>query len=211
MKNIKLLLSACMMMLFVFGSCDNSQNKKDANETATVTITPDLTFWELQGPVKSCDEIRFDRQGNMVGIGDYDPFAIEQAYREVDEDEEFVEFAKWERDEEGRIASITGVEGMSELTWNDGQLVSSEGYEEGTVWKNVFEYDAEGRLVKLYEYIGGFEEEEDEELPLWSVTEFSNLDFDSHGNWIRRTVRVTLVDMENTDEFEETRTIEYYE
>ena len=90
MKNIKLLLSACMMMLFVFGSCDNSQNKKDANETAAVTITPDLTFWELQGPVKSCDDIRFDRQGNMVGIGDYDPFAIEQAYREVDEDEEFL-------------------------------------------------------------------------------------------------------------------------
>ena len=211
MKNIKLLLSACMMMLFVFVSCDNSQNKKDTKETETVTTTPDLTFWELQGPVKSCDDIQFDRQGNMVSIGDYDPFAIEQAYREVDEDEDFVEFAKWERDEEGRIASITGVEGMSEITWSEGQVVSGEGFEEGTVWNNAYEYDAEGRLVKLYEYIGGFEEEDDEDLPLWSVSEFNYLDFDSHGNWIRRAVKVTLVDMENTEEFEETRTIEYYE
>lgn len=210
MKNFKLVLSACVMMLFVFASCDNSQNKKDANETATVTNTPDLTFWELQGPVKLCDGVGFDRQGTMASIDDYDPFTIEQAYREMDGDEDYVEFTKWERDEEGRIASITAVEGMSEYTWGDGRVVSAEGYEEGTVWINDFEYDDEGRLVKLTEYIGGFEDEDDE-LPLWSITEFSYLDFDSHGNWIRRSVKVTLADMENTEEYEETRTIEYYE
>ena len=210
MKNFKLLLSACVMMLFVFASCDNSQNKKDVNETATVTNTPDLTFWELQGPVKLCDEIEFDRQGIMASIEDYDPFTIEQAYREMDGEGDYVEFPKWERDEEGRIASITSVEGMSEYTWGDGRVISAEGFEEGTVWKNDFEYDAEGRLVKLVEYLGGFEDEDDE-LPLWSTTEFSYLEFDSHGNWIRRVVKVTLADMENTEEYEETRTIEYYE
>ena len=210
MKNIKLLLPACVMMLFVFASCDNSQKKNDGKETATVTVTPDLTYWELQGPVKRCDEVKFDRQGTMVGIDEYDPFAIDQAYRESAGEDDFVEYAKWERDEEGYIASITGMEGMSEYTWNDGRVVSAAGFEEGTVWKNDFEYDAEGRLVKLIEYIGGFEDEEDE-LPLWSTTEYSYLEFDSHGNWIRRAVKVTLADMENTEDYEETRTIEYYE
>ena len=205
MKNIKLLLSACVMMLLVSVSCENS-----TKETATVTITPDLTYWDLQGAVKHCNNVEFDRQGSMVSIGDYNPFAIDQAYRDLDGDEGFVEYAKWERDEEGRVASITGVEGMSELTWSDGRVVSASGFEEGTVWRNDYEYDAEGHLVKLSEYIGGFEDEEDE-LPLWSITEYSYLDFDNHGNWIRRAVKVTLADMENTEDYEETRSIEYYE
>lgn len=205
MKNIKLLLSACVMTLFVCVSCENG-----TKETATVTITPDLTYWDLQGPVKHCDKVEFDRQGTMVNIGGYDPFAIEQAYRDMDGDEGFVEYAKWERDEEGRVTSITGVEGMSELTWSDGRVVSAAGFEEGTVWRNDYEYDAEGHLVKLNEYIGGFEDEEDE-LPLWSTTEYSYLEFDSHGNWIRRLVKVTLADLENTEDYEETRTIDYYE
>ena len=207
MKNFKLLLSACMMVIFVLASCDNSQNKKDAKEI--VSITPDLAYWDLQGPVKHCNEVEFDNQGTMVSIGGYDPFSIEQAYREMDGDD-FVEFSKWERDEVGHIASVTGVEGMSEYTWNDGRVVSAAGFEEGTVWKNDYEYDTVGRLVKLMEYIGGFEDEEDE-LPLWSTSEFSYLEFDSHGNWIRRAVKVTMADMENTEEYEETRTIEYYE
>lgn len=207
MKNFKLLLLACVMVLFVLASCDNSQNKRDAKEI--VTVTPDLTYWDLQGPVKRCNEVEFDNQGTMVGIGNYDPFSIEQAYRDMDGDD-FVEFSKWERDEEGHIASITGFEGMSEYTWNDGRVVSAAGFEEGTVWKNDYEYDTAGRLVKLMEYIGGFEDEEDE-LPLWSTTEFSYLEFDSHGNWIRRAVKVILADMENIEEYEETRTIEYYE
>ena len=207
MKNFKILLFACVMVFFVLASCDNSQNKKDAKEI--VTVTPDLTYWDLQGPVKHCNEVEFDNQGTMVGIGNYDPFSIEQAYREMDGDD-FVEFSKLERDEEGHIASITGFEGMSEYTWNDGRVVSAAGFEEGRLWKNDYEYDTVGRLVKLMEYIGGFEDEEDE-LPLWSTTEFSYLEFDSHGNWIRRAVKVILADMENIEEYEETRTIEYYE
>ena len=79
MKNIKLLLSACVMMLLVSVSCENS-----TKETATVTITPDLTYWDLQGPVKHCNNVEFDRQGTMVSIGDYNPFAIDQAYRDLD-------------------------------------------------------------------------------------------------------------------------------
>ena len=205
MKNIRLLLSACVIMLFVCTSCDNSQK-----ETATMTITPDLAYWDLQGQVKHCNDTEFDRQGTMVSLGDYDPFAIEQAYRDLDGDEGFVEFAKWERDEEGHIVSITGMDGMSEYTWNEGRVISAAGFEEGTVWKSDYEYDTEGRLVKLIEYIGGFEDEEDE-LPLWSTTEYSYLEFDSHGNWIRRAVKVTLADMENTEDYEETRAIEYYE
>ena len=205
MKNIKYLLPICVMMLFVCVSCDNS-----TKETVTVSITPDLTYWDLQGPVKHCNDVEFDRQGKMLTIGGYDPFAIEQAYRDLDGDEGFVEFAKWERDGEGRITSITGVEGMSEFTWSDGRVLSASGFEEGSVWRNDYEYDAEGRLVKLIEYLGGFEDEEDE-LPLWSITEYKYLEFDSYGNWIHRAVKVSLSDIENSEEYEENRAIEYYE
>ena len=213
MKHIRLLLAVCVMALFVFGSCDNSQNKnakEDAKEVAKVTTTPDLTYWELQGPVKHCDEVEFDREGNMVSIGDFDPFSIDQAYRDLDGENGYVEYAKWERDEEGRIASITFMEGMSELTWDGGRVVSAEGFEEGTVWRSDYEYDDEGRLVKLIDYIGGFEDEDDE-LPLWSTTEYSYLEFDEHGNWIRRAVKVIIADMDSAEEYEEARTIEYYE
>ena len=118
MKNIKLLFSVCIMMLFVCVSCDNS-----LNETVTVTITPDLTYWDLQGPVKHCNDTEFDRQGTMVSIGGYNPFTIEQAYRDLDGDEGFVEFAKWERDEEGRVATVTN-SGMLYLL-RQGQILSS--------------------------------------------------------------------------------------
>lgn len=82
MKNFKLLLSSCVMVLFVLALCDNSQNKNEAKEI--VTVTPNLTYGDLQDPVKYCNEVEFDNQGTMVGIGNNDPFSIEQAYREMD-------------------------------------------------------------------------------------------------------------------------------
>ena len=213
MKGIKLLLVACASFL-VFAECGNGQNQnekdKETVKAASVTVSPDLTYWDLQGPVKHCDKVEFDRQGTMVSIDEYDPFTLDQAYRDLDENEDFVEYTKWERDEEGYIASITGMEGMSEFTWNEGRVVRADGFEEGTVWRTDFEYDAEGRLVRLVEYMGGFEDEDDE-LPLWSTTEYNYLEFDSHGNWTRRAVKVVIADVESTEDYEETRTIEYYE
>ena len=69
MKGIKLLLVACASFL-VFAACGNGQNqneKENENKKAnSVTVSPDLAYWDLQGPVKRCDYVEFDREGKMV-------------------------------------------------------------------------------------------------------------------------------------------------
>ena len=211
MKKIAL-LAACVTLL-VFGSCDNSQNGKEDTKETTVTASPDLTFWELKGPVKSCDEVEFDRQGMMAQYLGYDPFAIEEPYREIDEEGYMEEFSKWERNAEGQISTITGLEGTNTYIWRDGVLARNEGIQEATEFAADYEYDENGLLVKLIEYMrdGLDEAEESGEMPMWSTTEYHYLEFDSHGNWIRREVSVSYADYDNTEEYEETRTIEYYE
>jgi hypothetical protein len=210
MKKIAL-LAACVTLL-VFGSCDNSQNGKEDTKETTVTASPDLTFWELKGPVKSCDEVEFDRQGMIAQYLGYDPFAIEEPYREIDEEGYMEEFSKWERDQEGQISTVTGIEGMTTYTWHDGLMVHNEGVQEATEFAADYEYDENGLLVKLYEYMReASDEEKESEMPLWSTTEYHYLEFDSHGNWIRREVSVVYADYDTTEDYEETRTIAYYE
>jgi len=54
-------------------------------------------------------------------------------------------------------------------------------------------------------------EENGGEMPVWATTQYSYLEFDSHGNWIRRQVTREYAD--NTDifeDYEETRTITYF-
>jgi len=214
MKNIRLLLLACVMLPFVFGSCDNSQNPNGNKETkdTTVITSPDLTFWELKGPVKICEEIEFDRQGMMVSYVGYNPFTIEKPYREIDEEGYMEEFSKWERNEAGQIATITGIEGNNTYTWRDGVMVHNEGVQEATAFAADYEYDENGLLVKLIEYMrDDIGEENEGEMPMWSTTEYHYLEFDSHGNWIRREVSVVYADYDTTENYEETRIIEYYE
>lgn len=221
MKSINLLLVACVMMHFVFGSCGNghksTETKEDTKETTkestketTMTTSADLTFWELIGPVRICDEVEFDRQGMMVKYGQYNPFTIDEPYREIDEEGYMEEFAKWERNGAGQISTITGIEGMTKYKWSNGVLVHYEGIQEGTKYNADFEYDADGLLVKMVEYSRNLGDEEDE-MPLWSTTEYFYLEFDDQDNWIRRDVSVTYADYDFTESYEETRTIKYYE
>lgn len=211
MKNIKALLAACAMLL-VFGSCGNGNDGKEELKEPLVTASPDLTFWELKGPVKTCDDVEFDRQGKMVNYFSCNPFEIDAPYREIDEEGYMEEFAKWERDQEGQISTVTGIEGMTTYTWHDGLMVHNEGVQEATEFAADYEYDENGLLVKLYEYMrDASEDETEDEMPLWSTTEYHYIEFDSHGNWIRREVSVVYADYDTTEDYEETRTIAYYE
>lgn len=211
MKNIRLLLAACVMLL-VFGSCGNGQNGTTETKETTVTKSPDLTFWELHGPVKTCDEVEFDRQGMMVRYGEYNPFIIDAPFREIDEEGYMEEFSKWERNEQGQIASITGIEGITEYIWRDGRVARYEGFQEGTEFAADFEYDENGHLVKVLEYMrDALDEETEGEMPLWSTTEYNYIEFDDHGNWINRNVSVAYAGVTSTEDYGESRTITYFE
>lgn len=215
MKKVNFLLATCAMLL-VFGACSNSQGQKatkeDTTET-TVTTTPDLVYWDLQGPVKRCDGVEFDRQGVMVGKEGYDPFALEEPYRDFDTVTfDYLDCCKWSRNDQGQISSITCFEGREEFTWSDGRVAESISYFESQKTLTVNEYDADGRLVKQMLY-NGMEDEEvtKDDVWLFSTMEYTYLEFDDHGNWIRRTAKYIDAAVDFTDETEETRTIEYYE
>ena len=214
MKDMKSLLAACALLL-VFGACGNGQKPKETavNTENLVTITPDMVYCDVIGPVKRVDNTVFDRSGNIVSVNGTNPFAIEEPYREFDTVTfDYTDFCKWERDSEGQIKSITCMEGFEEFTWADGRVVGSVSFMESQKTLTVNEYDAQGRLVKQIEY-NGMEDEEVAPTDEWlfATTVYTYLEFDSHGNWIRREAKYIDGNVDFVSETEEARSIEYYE
>ena len=215
MKNVKLLLATCALFL-VFGACGNSQNQKEQNEGTTETpmvITPDMAYCDVKGTVKRVDDIYFDRSGCIVSVYDVNPFAIEEPYRDFDTVTfDYTDCCKWVRDNQGQISLITCFEGREEFTWNDGHVAEILSYFEAQKTLTVYEYDPEGRLVKQAMYNGMEDEEvtQDEEW-LFSTTEYTYLEFDKYGNWIRRKATYRDATVDFVDETEQTRVIEYFE
>ena len=215
MKKHNLLLAACAMFL-VFGACDNNgqkqATKEDVKPTAqetTVTTSPDLVFFELQGPVKRCDLVEFDRNGKITSVDGQDPFALEKPQRDMNDDGEVVDYCRWTRDAQGQIDSILCYEYMDEYRWHDGRVTQVLSGYEGQLWLTDREYDADGRLVKTKQY-EVVETEGPEEVNLMWVTEYTYLEFDDRGNWIRRKQTDTDQVVEYVNETEVSREIEYY-
>lgn len=215
MKSIKLLLVVCASFL-VFAACGNGQNQNDKDKetvkATSETVSPDLAYWDLQGPVKRCDYVEFDREGKMVRLDNYDPFALEAPSRDYDTvTGMFSDLCQWTRDEQGRIFSITCYESYDEMTWNNGRVETVLSYYEGRLWKSVLEYDSNGHLAKQSEYNGDEDAEDDADLELFSTIEYTYLDFDNYGNWTRRNVKSIDAIIDYIDTVEETRNIEYYQ
>ena len=211
MKKHGLLLAACAMLL-VFGACDNNSQKQatkeDVEQTVqetTVTTSPDLVFFELQGPVKRCDLVEFDRNGKITSVDGQDPFALEKPQRDMNDDGEVVDYCRWTRDAQGQIDSILCYEYM----WHDGRVTQVLSGYEGQLWLTDREYDADGRLVKTKQY-EVVETDGPEEVNLMWVTEYTYLEFDDHGNWTRRKQTDTDQVVEYVNETEVSREIEYY-
>ena len=209
MKNIKLWMLVCIVLPLAFSACENDDKGKTEEPKKT---NPDLTYWELKGPVKTCDEAVFDSLGSMVKLGDYNPFAINAPYREIDDEGYMEEYAQWQRNAEGQISTITGIEGITTYTWKDDRVAHYEGFQEGTMYAADYEYDENGNLVKLTEYLAdALDEENGGAMPVWATTEYNYIEFDSHGNWIRRQVTRNYANDETIiEDYEETRAITYY-
>ena len=207
MKNFKLLLAACAMLL-VFGACGNSQNQKENEDATEVTKTStDLAFFDLQGPVKSCDGVEFDRSGRIVTVDGIDPFAIDGPYRDIDTTGDVKEYCQWIRDDEGNIASLYCVESINNYEWEDGRVIGENGSGEGIDWVVKYQFNPEGRVIGICTYYVN----EEGALELNIETRFEYLEFDDHGNWIRRNMKYFDVTIDYNYEEEQTRTIEYYE
>lgn len=153
---------------------------------------PDLTFAEVKGHVKKITE-KFD--GKEYLLFEFDQNGVYQKGSRL----EFVK--KLERDNDGRI--VGGDNGYFKVTWADGkveQTVTNES--DGTLLTDTFKYDAEGNLV---------ERESRSEGPdgdySWTLTyNYGNNSFDSHGNWVSRSVHSTD---KAVGDYRETRTIQY--
>ena len=215
MKIHNLLLAACATLL-VFSACDNNGQKQATKEDAkpiaqetTVTTSPDLVFFDLQGPVKRCDLVEFDRNGKITSVDGQDPFALEKPQRDMNDDGEVVDYCRWTRDAQGQIDSILCYEYMDEYRWHDGRVTQVLSGYEGQLWLTDREYDADGRLVKTKQY-EVVETEGPEEVNLMWVTEYTYLEFDDRGNWIRRKQTDTDQVVEYVNETEVSREIEYY-
>ncbi len=215
MKKHVLLLAACATLL-VFSACDNNGQKQATKEDVkptvqetTVTTSPDLVFFDLQGPVKRCDLVEFDRNGKITSVDGQDPFALEKPQRDMNDDGEVVDYCRWTRDAQGQIDSILCYEYEDEYRWHDGRVTQVLSGYEGQLWLTDREYDADGRLVKTKQY-EVVETEGPEEVNLMWVTEYTYLEFDDRGNWIRRKQTDTDQVVEYVNETEVSREIEYY-
>ena len=223
MKNYKLLLAACAMLL-VFGACGNGQNqnvKEDNTETTTAITTPDLVFYDLQGLVKSCDieggyhlftgsRVEFDRSGVITMVDGHNPFAIkEQNNDEAPTDDLEYEFS---RDDQGQISSVVfGLTG-AEFTWENGRIAPSyTGFHEDLLQKCDREYDAEGHVARQKVYYAVDDGADVIEWEPYMDKEFTYLDFDANGNWTRCKVKYHDYELNLDDEDEITRKIEYFE
>lgn len=218
MKNIKSLLAACSMLL-VFGACGNSQQptaKEDDKETVVIT-TPDLVFFDLQGPVKNCEiengyylfwgsRLEFDRSGIITTVDGYDPFTIKEPDYASDE----IEYT-WSRDEQGRIVSVASEWTGMDYTWENGRIAPiRKGVHEDLIVKKEVEYGADGHVSKQTVYNAIDADPEDVEWELYRVDEFTYSDFDDHGNWTRCKVKYHDNEINLNDEDEITRKIVYY-
>lgn len=157
------------------------------------TVTPDLGFHFLSGPVRSCTNaagvrLPFDTYGNWTGTYN-----------------DYLGPRKFYRDDYGRIIRETydsDKYGMGEMvyTW-EGNHVSTM-VDENRDHSVYFTYDGNGDLVSQLIYNGGKE----------TLFEYSNHRRDKHGNWTSRTyVRTSVENGEaKTSKGTQKRTITYY-
>ena len=220
MKKHGLLLAACAMLL-VFGACGNGgqkqENKEDKTEATMVTTSPDLVFFDLQGPVKRCElendyylfpasSVEFDRSGLITTADGYDPFLLKEPNYASDE----IEYV-WSRNEQGQISSIMSEWSGSEYVWENGRISPTiTGVHEDLLTKCEMEYDAQGHVAKQTLYDAPDSDEEIIDWELNRVEEFTYLDFDDHGNWTRCKVKYHDYEIDLDGEEEIVRKIEYY-
>ena len=224
MKKHVFLIAAAAVMLMACGAKQNQNNGNNADSTTTsngregvhTVSTPaqtepyDLAFYGLKGNVKKMGTVEFDKNGIITRVDGYNPFELEEPQRSYNEEtNELTDLEKWTRDGKGRIVSHRAWEYEEIYVWEGSQIVRDTTYCEGQIWLATYQYDNDGRAVKVTtvrcEDDGEFKFEPD------CTVEYTYKTFDTHNNWTKRTYKKTFPTSGDTDEDEEDRVIEYWE
>ncbi len=224
MKKLTFLTLMAVVLLFV--DCkDNGENQSGktdgdnteastAQEQAPVQIdtlhTPDLTLFELQGPVKSVKsgdseneilndlELNFDEHGRLTKMNEYsisyesNPNGVVEIKSKYLKGKEIVE-----RDKEGRLLAVAAGEGCGGsvgyyFTYKKGKLTEYR-YEYSECYLTSYEvevkgYDAQGRISK--DECGMCDEDAGcvEMTTTYTITKT-----DEWGNWTERKAKIHSV------------------
>lgn len=223
-----LLLGMSMMVscnfLFARSNDTANSNEQTQNDNSIESsqikdqATPDLTYFELKGPVKMMNRYQttyeFDEDGTLILIDGLNLFDEEVSNWILSESDEPTNYAHYTRNEEGYISEVSYYEGYETNFWENGRVVKTENGAEGVEWSSIYEYDETGELVCITETIDDFGEitvdkevydiQERDQHGNWIKRKVTVLDKDQQGNWVKRN------DSYGEREWEETRSITYY-
>lgn len=163
MKNLFFICMA-LTMCFVYPSCGDSPKEiatESENEVAaSPSVSSDLAFFELRGPVKQVKEdymvYEFDRNGQLTRHNGEFKFA---------------------RDNQGRIVSMEGYENHVTYLWDSQRPSGSEAAAEGMTILESYTYGEQGFVEKIKHTVDG-------EIS-YETLSYSGLD--KYGNWTKRS------------------------
>ena len=163
MKNLFFICMA-LTMCFVYTSCTDSPKaiatENDNQVEVSPSVSSDLAFFELRGPVKQVKEdymvYEFDRNGQLTRHNGEFKFA---------------------RDNQGKIVSMEGYENHVTYLWDSQRPTGSEAAAEGMTILESYTYDERGFVVEIEHSVDG-------EV---SYETLSYPDLDKYGNWTKRS------------------------
>lgn len=221
----KLIIPAIMAMAILSSCGGNGQQKAaDSNNAAQtentaqsenkdkVSTSPDLDFFELQGPVQSVvgdgelsPKYEFSKDGKLVSKdGDTEIFTRQAASREATDDGDFYELPKFKRNAQGFIEEIDYYESTTTYFWKNNRVEKYEWVGEGCEGYVAFTYNDKGELTQMCEQTKDESEEDYSNSDDPHCTSFKVTKRDKYNNWVEREVM-------GEDPYTETRFIEYFE
>ena len=186
--------------------------------------SPDLSFFDLKGPVKKCvvsstreisyienPVLEFDKKGVWINDGWKEDRGLVR--------EEYPEdlHSKIERDDNGYIIKLKYLGDFEEMcsenyVWKDGKVMEGKNSSNPS-FHTVYEYDG-GEVSRIYKH------DSSEEYKKVEIDQkFTYVDFDEMGNWTKRKVKEEIKGMgwnshkphRETNNFYEIRNITYWE
>ncbi len=221
---MKRLIIPALMAMAMLASCggtktQNTEKAPSAEEQTSLGVdknltSPDLSLYELHGPVKNLKLGDFEESDNYTFYeftgdgrlysvnGDKTMFKRTDPERVMMDDEGTMEdLPVYRRNSNGEISEVEYMESINQYTWENGQMVKNEWECEGAQGLLEYTYDANGDLVQMSEKTKDLSEEDWSEA---SVVKYKITKRDKYGNWIAR-------DVLSEDPWSETRAIEYYD
>lgn len=190
-----------LTMIIILSSCSSSPKQepskkkqptpiKQTEDLSNPLVTPDLTFFELKGPIKCLlgnyyylgsdkyDSIFFDREGTLSaiyisGIGSRlkSPYVTEDNFRGYFRDKKT-----------GQFYGFNGFDGQEDYEWRNGRVYVRKYRSEGHTTFDTLYYNDRGQLRKRISVCWGAEDQPD-----WTdAAEYKYQVIDKYGNWTRR-------------------------